>query len=441
MNSRDTMKINNEGQLEIGGVTAADLVKQYGTPIYVYDVAHIRNILKAFVNTINEEYGDGRVAYAGKALSISAIYKIIEAENAYIDVVSMGEMYTAINAGFGIKRAYFHGNNKSVKELEFAIDNGIGTIVIDNEEEIELINKIAESRGVVINVSIRLNPGVEAHTHAYIQTAKADSKFGFSIANGDATAAIKKIITKAHLKFIGIHYHIGSQIFDTGAFRLAVNVGIDYLAVLKNEYGIEVEELNIGGGFGVYYVDGDPKYNIDEYCNYLRIIIGALKQDIAAKTIKKPRLVIEPGRSIVAEAGITLYQVGNVRINGNVKYVCIDGGMGDNIRPALYQAEYEAILANRANDKAEETVNIAGKFCESSDIIIKNAFLPKARRGDILAVFTTGAYGYSMASNYNRNPVPAVVMVENGKSDYAVKPQTPADIVRNDVIPEFLKNN
>lgn len=439
MNSRETMKINNDGILEIGGVKATELVEKYGSPIYVYDVAHIRNILKAFVRTINEEYGDGRVAYAGKALSITAMYKIIEAENAYIDVVSMGEMHTAINSGYGIGKAYFHGNNKLVKELEYAIDNGIGTIVIDNSEEISIIDRLAAERGIKVNVSIRLNPGVEAHTHAYIQTAKADSKFGFSIANGDATTAIKNITEKNNLIFQGIHYHIGSQIFDTDAFRLAVNVGTDYIAALKNEYGIEIEELNIGGGFGVYYVDGDPKYDVEEYCNYLRIIIGVLKSDIVTKNIKKPRLVIEPGRSIVAEAGVTLYRVGVVRQCGNIKYVCIDGGMGDNIRPALYQAEYEAMMANRACDKPVEQVHIAGKFCESSDIIIKNAMLPAARRGDILAVFTTGAYGYSMASNYNRNPIPAIVMTENGKSDYAVKPQTLEDITRNDVIPEFLK--
>lgn len=439
MNSRETMKINNDGILEIGGVKATELVEKYGSPIYVYDVAHIRNILKAFVRTINEEYGDGRVAYAGKALSITAMYKIIEAENAYIDVVSMGEMHTAINSGYGIGKAYFHGNNKLVKELEYAIDNGIGTIVIDNSEEISIIDRLAAERGIKVNVSIRLNPGVEAHTHAYIQTAKADSKFGFSIANGDATTAIKNITEKNNLIFQGIHYHIGSQIFDTDAFRLAVNVGTDYIAALKNEYGIEIEELNIGGGFGVYYVDGDPKYDVEEYCNYLRIIIGVLKSDIVTKNIKKPRLVIEPGRSIVAEAGVTLYRVGVIRQCGNIKYVCIDGGMGDNIRPALYQAEYEAMMANRACDKPVEQVHIAGKFCESSDIIIKNAMLPAARRGDILAVFTTGAYGYSMASNYNRNPIPAIVMTENGKSDYAVKPQTLEDITRNDVIPEFLK--
>lgn len=439
MNSRETMKINSDGVLEIGGIKATDLVEKYGTPIYVYDVAHIRNILKAFVRTINEEYGDGRVAYAGKALSITAMYKIIEAENAYIDVVSIGEMHTAINSGYGIGKAYFHGNNKLVKELEYALDNGIGTIVIDNNEEINIIDKLAAERGVKAKVSIRLNPGVEAHTHAYIQTAKADSKFGFSIANGDATIAIKAIIEKKNLIFQGIHYHIGSQIFDTDAFRLAVNVGTDYIAVLKNDYGIEIEELNIGGGFGVYYVDGDPKYDVEEYCNYLRIIIGVLKSDIATKNIKKPRLVIEPGRSIVAEAGVTLYQIGVVRQCGNIKYVCIDGGMGDNIRPALYQAEYEAVMANRANDKPVEQVHIAGKFCESSDIIIKNAMLPVARRGDLIAVFTTGAYGYSMASNYNRNPIPAVIMTENGKSDYAVKPQTLEDITRNDLIPEFLK--
>lgn len=438
MNLRDTMKIENN-ELIIGGVSATALAKKYGTPLYVMDISYIRNVLRAFKSTIEKDYGNGKVAYASKAFSTAAMYKIISQENACIDIVSGGELFTALSAGFDIKNAYFHGNNKLHSELEFAISNGIGTIVVDNYDEIDMVDTLANEKGIVQNVLIRTNPGVEAHTHTFIQTATVDSKFGFNIGSGDATQAIKKILKKKNLAFKGIHYHIGSQIFDTNAFRLAINVGTDYIATL-NELGIEVDVLNIGGGFGVHYVEGDPKYSVEEYCNYLKVIIEALNQNIETKKIKKPTLVIEPGRSIVAESGITLYTVGTTKeVSGIIKYVYIDGGMGDNIRPALYQAEYEAILANRADEKPTETVSIAGKYCESSDIIIKGIRLPEAKRGDILAVFSTGAYNYSMASNYNRNPIPAVVMVENGKSAYAVKPQTYEDIARNDVIPEWLK--
>lgn len=438
MNLRDTMKIENN-ELIIGGVSATALAKKYGTPLYVMDISYIRNVLRAFKSTIEKDYGNGKVAYASKAFSTAAMYKIISQENACIDIVSGGELFTALSAGFDIKNAYFHGNNKLHSELEFAISNGIGTIVVDNYDEIDMVDTLANEKGIVQNVLIRTNPGVEAHTHTFIQTATVDSKFGFNIGSGDATQAIKKILKKKNLSFKGIHYHIGSQIFDTNAFRLAINVGTDYIASL-NELGIEVDVLNIGGGFGVHYVEGDPKYSIEEYCNYLKVIIEALNQNIETKKIKKPTLVIEPGRSIVAESGITLYTVGTTKeVSGIIKYVYIDGGMGDNIRPALYQAEYEAILANRADEKPTETVSIAGKYCESSDIIIKGIRLPEAKRGDILAVFSTGAYNYSMASNYNRNPIPAVVMVEDGKSAYAVKPQTYEDIARNDVIPEWLK--
>lgn len=438
MNLRDTMKIENN-ELIIGGVSATVLAKKYGTPLYVMDISYIRNVLRAFKSTIEKDYGNGKVAYASKAFSTAAMYKIISQENACIDIVSGGELFTALSAGFDIKNAYFHGNNKLHSELEFAISNEIGTIVVDNYDEIDMVDTLANEKGIVQNVLIRTNPGVEAHTHTFIQTATVDSKFGFNIGSGDATQAIKKILKKKNLAFKGIHYHIGSQIFDTNAFRLAINVGTDYIATL-NELGIEVDVLNIGGGFGVHYVEGDPKYSVEEYCNYLKVIIEALNQNIETKKIKKPTLVIEPGRSIVAESGITLYTVGTTKeVSGIIKYVYIDGGMGDNIRPALYQAEYEAILANRADEKPTETVSIAGKYCESSDIIIKGIRLPEAKRGDILAVFSTGAYNYSMASNYNRNPIPAVVMVEDGKSAYAVKPQTYEDIARNDVIPEWLK--
>jgi len=435
MNFKDTLKINDKNHLEIGGVDTVDLVKKYSTPLYVMDESYIRSVCRAYKDTIQKEYGYGNCAFASKAFSCAAIYKVMQQEGMCIDVVSGGEIYTALKAGFDLKNAYFHGNNKLQEELELAISNNIGTIVVDNLYEIEMIEEIAGSMNKKQEVLIRSNPGVEAHTHKFIQTANIDSKFGFSIKNGDALTAIKAILAKKNVVFKGLHCHIGSQIFDKNAFKLAVDVMTDYVKALKDNEGIEVNELNFGGGFAVHYTEEDPKYNVEQYCEYVETLVQALNEAIKTKGIKKPYFMIEPGRSIVGEAGITLYSVGNIKdIKGVKKYLAINGGMYDNIRPALYEAKYEALLANRANDPKEEVVTIAGKCCESGDIIIKDIELPKANRGDIIAVLTTGAYCYSMASNYNRNVLPPVVFVNNGKSGLAVKGQTYEDIVRNDII-------
>lgn len=435
MNYKDTLKINEKGHLEIGGCDTVDLVKKYSTPLYVMDESYIRNVCRAYTKTIKKVYGYGDCAYASKAFCCAAIYTVMQEEGMHVDVVSGGEIYTALKAGFDLKNAHFHGNNKYESELDLAISNGIGTIVVDNLDEIDMIDKICDKYNVKQNVLIRSNPGVEAHTHEYIQTTRIDSKFGFSFKNGDCLEAIKKVIASKNLVFKGLHCHIGSQIFDKNAFALAVDVMTDYIKKLQVEENIIVDEINLGGGYAVYYTESDPKYNVEQYCEYVETIADALQKAVDSKNIKKPYLMIEPGRSIVGEAGITLYSVGNIKdIKGVKKYLAIDGGMYDNIRPALYDAKYEAILANRANDKNEETVTIAGKCCESGDIIIKDIELPKANRGDIVAVFTTGAYCYSMASNYNRNVLPPVIFVNNGKSGYAVKPQTYEDLVRNDIV-------
>ncbi len=441
MNYRESMMPNKDGELVIGGVKASDLRAKFGTPLYVMDVEFIKAVCRAFKDTINNSYeGFGGVAFASKSFSCKAIYAIMKSLDMNIDVVSAGEIYTALSSGFDISKAYFHGNNKLVSELEYAVDNNIGVVVIDNIEEIDILNEICAKKGVVQKVNIRTNPGVEAHTHSYIQTAKIDSKFGFSIENGDAMVAIKSILNRKNLHLNGVNCHIGSQIFDSNAFRLAVDVMTDFILEIDRETGYKVEELNMGGGFGVHYTENDPKFTLDDYCNYIKIIAMAIKDATATKGLHRLKLMVEPGRSIVGEAGVTLYSVGNIRdIKGIKKYICIDGGMFDNIRPALYQAEYEAVIATKCFAKAEETVAIAGKCCESGDIIIDKIDLPVAKRGDLIAVFTTGAYGYSMASNYNRNAIPPVVMVEDGKADYAVKPQTFEDIVRNDDIPYFLK--
>lgn len=436
MNYRSTMKVNESGRLEIGGCDCAALAEKYGTPLYIMDEDYIRSVCRAFRQTIAQTYGAGNMAYASKAFSCKAIYNVMKQEGTCIDVVSGGEIYTASAAGFDMSKAFFHGNNKTDAELDLAMRAGVGTIVVDAADDAERINEYAKKYGKVQKVLVRVNPGVEAHTHSYIQTAKVDSKFGFAVKSGAAEAAVRQAAGMSNLKFAGVHCHIGSQIFDRSAFALAVDVMTDFIKKLQED-GISVDVLNLGGGFGVHYTEEDPKYNVGEYCDYVKLLTQTLSDCVERKGIKKPEFIIEPGRAIVGEAGVTLYTVGAIKdIPGVRKYVAIDGGMTDNIRPALYEAKYEAVLANRANEKPEEVVTIAGKCCESGDIIIKDIALPKVRRGDLLAVFTTGAYCYSMASNYNRNTIPPVVFVRGGKSGYAVRPQTYEDLTRLDAIPD-----
>ena len=430
------MKVNESGRLEIGGCDCAALAEKYGTPLYIMDEDYIRSVCRAFRQTIAQTYGAGNMAYASKAFSCKAIYNVMKQEGTCIDVVSGGEIYTASAAGFDMSKAFFHGNNKTDAELDLAMRAGVGTIVVDAADDAERINEYAKKYGKVQKVLVRVNPGVEAHTHSYIQTAKVDSKFGFAIKSGAAEAAVRQAAGMSNLKFAGVHCHIGSQIFDRSAFALAVDVMTDFIKKLQED-GISVDVLNLGGGFGVHYTEEDPKYNVREYCDYVKLLTQTLSDCVERKGIKKPEFIIEPGRAIVGEAGVTLYTVGAIKdIPGVRKYLAIDGGMTDNIRPALYEAKYEAVLANRANEKPEEVVTIAGKCCESGDIIIKDIALPKVRRGDLLAVFTTGAYCYSMASNYNRNTIPPVVFVRGGKSGYAVRPQTYEDLTRLDAIPD-----
>ena len=439
MNYRDTLFVNQSGHLTIGGVDTVDLASRFGTPLYVIDESYVRQVCRAFLSTLKNSYGDGTVAYASKAFSTKAIYKIAKDENMSVDVVSMGEMATALSSGFDPNKMYFHGNNKLISELTYAIDNNIGTIVVDNLEEIDIIDDVARERGVVQNILFRTNPGVEAHTHNFVQTAKIDSKFGFSISNGEADLAVVSALSKKNVKLLGFHSHIGSQIFEKEAFSLAVEKLTDYIVYVKEKFDFTTDVLNMGGGFGVWYTDEDPAFSVDEYADYVKNIADTLSNCVSKKGIKKPYLVLEPGRSIVGEAGITLYSVGMIKdIKDVKKYVCIDGGMGDNPRFALYQAKYSAVVANNANAKPTEKVTLAGKCCESGDVIA-TVDLPEVKRGDIIAVFTTGAYNYSMASNYNRNPIPPVVLVKDGKADYIVKPQSIDDIMARDVSPEWIK--
>ncbi len=439
MNERETLKINAAGHLEIGGADCVSLAERFHTPLYVFDEAHIRTMMRVLRRTFEEEYGGrGLVLYASKAFSCKAIYAIAQAEGIGADVVSGGELYTAMQAGFPPEKIFLHGNNKLPSEISYALDCKVGCIVLDALSEADLVEAEAARRGVVQNVLIRVNPGVEAHTHAYIQTATTDSKFGFSVADGSARRMTETVLRLPHLRLLGYHCHIGSQIFEKEAFVLAAQKLLAFVAEIKRSIGFEAQALNLGGGFGIWYAEGDAKLRPQDYRGYLSALIAAVKRECARLSLRPPFLFVEPGRCIVGEAGITLYTVGTIKEIPNVRsYLAVDGGMFENPRYCLYQAKYSAVLANRANEPATELYAVAGKCCESGDLLGVNFNLPKAKRGDLLAVFSTGAYNYSMASNYNRNLVPPAVLVRDGRAEYIVRPQTYEDLVRNDVLPNF----
>ncbi|MCD8294126.1 MAG: diaminopimelate decarboxylase [Clostridia bacterium] len=440
-NSRDTLKVNALGHLEIGGADCVDLAREFGTPLYVFDEQRIREMMRVYKDTIAKEYaGNGMVLYASKAFSCEAMYGIAKQEGIGVDVVSGGELYTALKAGFPAENVYMHGNNKLVRELEDAVRAGVGYIVVDSYREADILDDLAGKMGVVQKVLIRVNPGVEAHTHAYIQTGKTDSKFGFSINDGTAFKMIAHVMQKKNLQLLGYHVHIGSQIFEKQSFVIAVEKVMDFAAEARRYFGVKMKNINIGGGFGVWYTNEDPKLQLPDYEDFLTAVLDAVRRKSRENHMEEPFLAMEPGRSIVGEAGITLYTVGAIKdIPGIRKYVAIDGGMFDNPRYALYQSKYTVILANRALEPCTEKISLAGKCCESGDLIAVDVPLPEVRTGDIAAVFTTGAYNYSMASNYNRNFIPAAVLVKDGKAEYIIQPQTYEDLVRNDVMPDRLK--
>ena len=441
INERETLKINSNGHLEIGGADCVELAQEFGTPVYVFDEAYIRNMMRIYKNTLDEKYnGNGMVLYASKAFSCKAIYRIADEEQIGVDVVSGGELYTALQAGFPAEKIYMHGNNKLDYELGEALDAGIGCIVADAYSEIDKIDAEAKKRGIYQPILLRINPGVEAHTHAFVQTATTDSKFGFSLHDGTAERVTEYALNKKNVKLEGYHCHIGSQIFEKQSFVLAVDKCMDFIAKMKESLDFTTEKLNLGGGYGIWYTDEDKKISPEGYAEYLIALINEVKIKAKEKSLKLPYLLIEPGRSIVGEAGITLYTIGTIKeIPGVKKYVAVDGGMFDNPRYALYQSKYTPVLANRANETPSEIVTIAGKCCESGDLIAVNVSLPSAKSGDILAILSTGAYNYSMAMNYNRNKIPPCVLVKDGVAEYIVKQQTYEDIVRNDVIPDRLK--
>lgn len=436
MKLHGTMKINKQGHLSVGKCDAVDLVKEYGTPLYVMDEEYIREICRDYYNSFMGKYSNVEVIYASKAFQSLAMVKIIEQEGLGLDVVSGGELYTALKAGFPPEKIYFHGNNKSQEEMDYALESKIGRFVVDNFWELDMLNERASKIGTPVKILLRITPGIEAHTHEYIQTGQIDSKFGMAIVTGQATEIIKQA---AHLPYIdlrGIHCHIGSQIFEIESFRHATGIMMDFIKTVKEELGIMLYELNLGGGFGIYYREGDTPAPVSKFA---QVIMKTIQEKALELGLQIPKVIVEPGRSIVGTAGTTLYSVGSVKnITGVRKYVAVDGGMGDNPRPALYQAKYEAMLANKANYTKEETVSITGKCCESGDMLIWDIELPKVESGDILAVSSTGAYNYSMSSNYNRIPRPAVVLVNKGQADIIVARETYADLIRNDAMPTRL---
>ncbi len=431
------LKINSKNHLEIGGCDCVDLVNEFGTPLYVMDEGLIRENCRLYKNAMDKYYnGNGLVLYASKALCTMAICRIAQQEGLGLDVVSGGELYTAIKAGFPMDRIYFHGNNKTKEELELAIDNNIRRIVVDNRQELNHINEIASRKGKTVNVSFRIKPGIDAHTHDFIQTGQIDSKFGVALENGEALEIVTEAVKLSNINVAGLHCHIGSQIFDIKPFEEAARVMLEFIAQIKEKPGVEIEELNLGGGYGIKYTPEDDPI---EYDKYIESVSKVIRNVCENKGIKLPFIVMEPGRSIVASAGITLYKIGTIKdIKGVRKYVAVDGGMGDNPRYALYQSKYDAVIANRPDAPKTEKITIAGKCCESGDLLAKDIMMPEVKEGDILAVLATGAYNYSMSSNYNRIPRPPVVLVKDGKARVIVKREDYNDIIRNDIIPEDL---
>ncbi|PSL42014.1 diaminopimelate decarboxylase [Planomicrobium soli] len=426
-----TQAINDQGHLTIGGTDTVELAKEYGTPLFVYDIQLFRDRAKAFQKTFEDEAIGYQVAYASKAFSSIAIYQVAAEEKLSLDVVSGGELYTAVQAGFPKEKIHFHGNNKSEAELRMAFKEEIGCIVVDNFYEIELLKKLSEELEQPMNILLRVTPGVEAHTHDYITTGQEDSKFGFDLKNGQAEEAFLRTYDHPFLKLMGLHCHIGSQIFDTTGFQVAAEKLVEKMSGWEEKHGYRCTVLNLGGGFGIRYTDEDQPL---EPAVYVRDMIRTVKKVSAAAGYKVPEIWIEPGRSLVGDAGTTLYTVGSMKEVPNLrKYAAVDGGMSDNIRPALYGAKYSSILANKATSEANEKYTIAGKLCESGDKLIEEAILPSMEAGDILSVFCTGAYGYSMASNYNRIGRPAVVFVENGEHQLVVRRESNEDLISHDM--------
>lgn len=430
------MRTNERDHLEIGNCDVVELANEYGTPLYILDESLIRSQCQKYSAAFARYYHNGEVIYAGKALLTSALCRIIHEEGLSLDVVSGGELYTAIQAGFPSERIYFHGNNKSSAEIREGIQYGVHRFVVDSLHELSEVSRIGAEEDKEVGIYLRITPGVEAHTHSYIRTGQRDSKFGFDITDGVALGAVKRALMLPNVVLKGFHCHIGSQIFDVESFRAAVEVMFEFIADVRSEAGYVPEELDMGGGMGIRYTAADTPVEPEAY---IKLLADAVRSEAARYRVPEPKVLIEPGRSIVGEAGTTLYTVGSIKeVPGIRTYVAVDGGMYENPRVALYQAEYTAVAASKMSAKIQKTVSLAGKCCETGDMLIWDLDVPELEPGDIIAVFSTGAYNYSMASNYNRLPRPAMVLVNDGASDLIVRRETYQDLVAFDKIPDRL---
>ena len=431
MRQSESLQINAQGHLTIGGCDAVELAREYGTPLYVLDETGVRAACRSYRDSIDRFYGGrGMVCYASKAFCCKEICRIMHDEGMGLDVVSEGELYTALSAGFPAEKICFHGNNKTDSELLYALRENVGLMIVDNDYELERLNRFAGEMGKRPNIAFRIKPGVDAHTHDFVRTGQIDSKFGVALENGEALAIIKKALAMQHLRLKGVHCHIGSQIFELEPFELAAERMVELMAQVRDETGYVIEELDLGGGFGICYTEKDAALRYDSYMEKVSVVV---KEACERLHFPQPFMMLEPGRSIVGPYGVTLYTVGAIKeIPGVRIYAAVDGGMTDNPRYALYQSRYTVYHAHKSGSL--ERFDVVGRCCESGDIIQPGVELPgDTCRGDLLAVCTTGAYNYSMASNYNRLCRPALVMVRGGKARLAVRRQTFADLVACDL--------
>ncbi len=426
-----TTKINQDNHIEIGGCDLVDLANQYGTPLYIFDEATIKSITRDYKNAF-KNYPNINMMFAAKAFMTKAICKIMQEEEFGLDLCSGGEIYTAHSAGFNMANTIFNGNNKNSEELELALKVGVGAISVDNFLELAMLDNIAKSYNTTVKILLRITPGIECHTHEYIQTGHLDSKFGFDLVQLDeAIELIKDEYT--NLNLAGLHAHIGSQIFEKRVYFDEIGVFFKEMSRIKDKYGIELTDINLGGGLGIKYTEEDEPISIYEFAE---VIIDSIKVNSEKYEIKLPTIYIEPGRSIVGTSGVSLYTAGTSKqVPNGRKYFTVDGGMADNMRPSLYQAKYTVEVVNKPTEPSTEKVTIAGRFCESGDILAKDITLPSLEAGDLICFYTTGAYGYSMSSNYNRVLKPAAVLVNNGKSDIIIERQTYEQLIECDVVP------
>lgn len=423
--------INDKGHFAVCGHDTVDLAKKYGTPLYVIDEDKVREMCRIYKNAVKKHFDDADILYASKALSFKGMYQIAKEEGMCVDAVSAGEIYTAITAGFPKERIYYHGNNKMREDIEFAVGQGIGTFVADNCEELDFIDEAARDKGIVQDVLLRITPGIDPHTHAKIATGNVDSKFGEAIETGQALLFVKHALAKKNLNLLGIHCHVGSQSFDPKPFIDACEIMAKFAAEIKEKCSYEIKVLDLGGGFGVRYLPEQENLDIDRMIGE---IAKTVKKTVAENGLKMPKIMFEPGRSLVAAAGVTLYTVGHIKtIPGYKNYIPVNGGMTDNPRYALYEAPYYCLIANKANEEMNFHADVVGSCCESGDIIQPDVDIQEARYGDILAVCVTGAYNYSMSSNYNRFLKPALILVSKDNVRVGVKRETLEDIIRNDL--------